>query len=64
MTTGWATQVSIEEICRAATWASPSPFIRNYKLNTYASAEAAFGRRVLQRVHEDWETLAQMTTRP
>lgn len=49
----WATQASLDEICRAAAWASPSPFIRNYKLDKFASAEAAFGRRVLQAVHAD-----------
>lgn len=52
----WATQASLEEVCRAATWSSPSPFIRHYKLDVYASAEAAFGRRVLQRVHVDGGT--------
>lgn len=49
--TAWATQASLAEICRAATWASPSPFVRNYKLDSFASAEASFGRRVLQAVH-------------
>ncbi|XP_060546167.1 uncharacterized protein LOC132711373 [Pantherophis guttatus] len=47
----WATQASLEEICRAAAWASPTPFIRHYRLDWFASAEAAFGRRVLQQVH-------------
>lgn len=46
----WQTQASISDICRAATWSSPSPFIRHYKLDKFASAEAAFGRRVLQQV--------------
>ncbi|XP_034290509.1 uncharacterized protein LOC117675694 [Pantherophis guttatus] len=46
----WSTQASLEEVCRAATWTSPSPFIRHYRLDVYASAEASFGRRVLQRV--------------
>ncbi|XP_070603189.1 uncharacterized protein [Erythrolamprus reginae] len=46
----WSTQASIEDICRAATWAAPTTFIRHYKLDSFASAEAAFGRRVLQRV--------------
>ncbi|XP_058043567.1 uncharacterized protein LOC131200588 [Ahaetulla prasina] len=49
----WATQAPLEEVCRAATWSSPSPFIRHYKLDTYASAEASFGRRVLQSVHDN-----------
>lgn len=47
----WATQASLEEVCRAAAWASPTPFIRHYRLDRFASAEAAFGRRVLQQVH-------------
>ncbi|XP_034257215.1 uncharacterized protein LOC117661313 [Pantherophis guttatus] len=47
----WATQASLEEVCKAATWSTPTPFIRHYRLDAYASADAAFGRRVLQRVH-------------
>ncbi|XP_060537977.1 uncharacterized protein LOC132709142 [Pantherophis guttatus] len=47
----WSTRASIEEICRAAAWTSPSPFVRHYRLDTFASADAAFGRRVLQGVH-------------
>lgn len=47
----WATQALIEDICRAATWTSPSPFIKHYKLDAFASAEAAFRKRVLQKVH-------------
>lgn len=47
----WATQAPLVDICRAATWTSPSPFIRHYKIDKYASAEASFGRRVLQQVH-------------
>lgn len=39
---------SLEAICRAATWASADTFIRHYKIDQAASAEAAFGRRVLQ----------------
>lgn len=27
----WATQASLEEVCRAATWSSPSPFVCHYK---------------------------------
>lgn len=57
-TAAWATQAPIEGICRAVTWSSPSPFIRHYKLEVYASAEALFGCSVLQRVH------ATMRTRP
>ncbi|XP_060546801.1 uncharacterized protein LOC132711537 [Pantherophis guttatus] len=46
----WATQATLEEVCRAATWTSISPFIRHYRVDSFASADAAFGRRVLQEV--------------
>lgn len=46
----WSIQATLEDICRAATWSSPSSFIRHYKLDVYASAKASFGRRVLQQV--------------
>ncbi|XP_060545540.1 uncharacterized protein LOC132711180, partial [Pantherophis guttatus] len=46
----WSTQASVVDICRAATWTSLTPFVRHYKIDTFASAEASFGRRVLQRV--------------
>lgn len=46
----WSTQASLEDICRVAMWASPSLFIRHYKLDVYALAEVAFGWRVLQHV--------------
>ncbi|XP_060539702.1 uncharacterized protein LOC132710196 [Pantherophis guttatus] len=47
----WATQATLEEVCRAAAWMSISPFIRHYRVDSFASAEAAFGWRVLQAVH-------------
>lgn len=46
----WATQASIDEICRAATWSSISSFVRRYRLDVDASANASFRRRVLQSV--------------
>lgn len=46
----WAMPAPLLEICRAATWTSRSLFIKHYKLDQFASAEASFGRRVLQRV--------------
>ncbi|XP_058017525.1 uncharacterized protein LOC131187272 [Ahaetulla prasina] len=46
----WSAQASIDEICRVATWSTPSSFVRHYKVDSYASADAAFGRRVLQTV--------------
>lgn len=33
-------RASVEEICKAAIWSSISTFIRHYKLNTFASANA------------------------
>ncbi|XP_029140096.1 ephrin type-A receptor 7 [Protobothrops mucrosquamatus] len=56
----WSTQASIDEICRAATWSSPSPFVRHYKIDRFAAADASFGRRVLQqkkRLKEDGITV-------
>lgn len=47
----WSTQASLEEVCKAATWISMSPFICRYKVDTFASAEASFSQRVLQAVH-------------
>lgn len=52
-TAAWATQASVLDTCRAAIWTSISPFIWHYKIDTYASAEAPFGRRVLQNVIVD-----------
>lgn len=46
----WATQASVDDICRAATWSSLSSFVRHYRLDLFASADASFGRRVLQSV--------------
>lgn len=46
----WATQAPLQEVCRAATWTSPIPFICHYKIDSFALVEAAFGRWVLQRV--------------
>lgn len=50
LSTSWAIrhQASAEQICRAATWASLHTFTRFYRLHTHASAEAGFGRKVLQ----------------
>ncbi|XP_060549247.1 uncharacterized protein LOC132712297 [Pantherophis guttatus] len=47
----WSTQAPLEEVCRAATWTTISPFVRHYRVDSFASADAAFGRRVLQSVH-------------
>ncbi|XP_060547192.1 uncharacterized protein LOC117673540 [Pantherophis guttatus] len=41
----WSTQASLEEVCKAATWTSIRPFIRNYMLDSFASAEASFSCR-------------------
>lgn len=34
----WATQTSLVEVCRAAAWVSPTPFIHHYKPDSYAFA--------------------------
>lgn len=47
----WATRAPLEEVCRAATWTTVTPFIHHYRVDSFASADAAFGRRVLQAVH-------------
>nr|XP_016849493.1 PREDICTED: uncharacterized protein LOC107982908 [Anolis carolinensis] len=39
--------VSLEDICKAATWSSPSTFVSHYKLDIQAKRDAAFGRAVL-----------------
>ncbi|XP_061443669.1 uncharacterized protein LOC133365571 [Rhineura floridana] len=46
----FATNAPVADICRAAVWSSPHWFIRHYKIDRYASADASFGRRVLQQV--------------
>lgn len=46
----FACQASVDEVYRAAKWTSISTFIRHYKLDKCNSADAAFGRRVLQHV--------------
>lgn len=47
----WATQASVIDICRVATWTSLTSFICHYKVDSFASADVSFGRRVLQTVH-------------
>lgn len=39
---------SLETICKAATWKSVHSFTKHYRIDKMASADAAFGRRVLQ----------------
>ncbi|XP_077141331.1 uncharacterized protein LOC143815058 isoform X1 [Ranitomeya variabilis] len=50
--TSWAerSEVSIEQICKAATWSSPSTFFRHYRLNLASVSDLTFGRRVLEAV--------------
>lgn len=64
ITAAWVTQASVEEICRATTWTSPSPFICHYRLDKYTSAEAAFDRKVLQQVHSVPGSSARTLTLP
>lgn len=44
---------SLETVCRAATWSSVHTFTKHYRVDKRASAEAAFGRVVLQQVLAD-----------
>ncbi|XP_067319635.1 uncharacterized protein C6orf132 homolog [Anolis sagrei] len=39
--------VPLDQICRAATWSTPSTFASHYKLDIHAKKDAAFGRAVL-----------------
>uniref|UniRef100_A0A803J2D4 Tyr recombinase domain-containing protein n=1 Tax=Xenopus tropicalis TaxID=8364 RepID=A0A803J2D4_XENTR len=50
LSTSWAlaNAASTEQICKAATWSSIHTFTKFYKFNVFSSAEAAFGRKVLQ----------------
>lgn len=41
---------SVVKFCKAATWSSDSTFVQHYKLNIFDSADATFGRKVLQQV--------------
>ncbi|XP_053115601.1 uncharacterized protein LOC128329109 [Hemicordylus capensis] len=50
----FSTNAHIQDICRALTWRAPSTFTRHYKLDIYGSAQAVFGRRVLQQVLPAW----------
>ncbi|XP_071989492.1 uncharacterized protein [Engystomops pustulosus] len=52
MSTSWAEKrgASLEQICKAATWASPSTFIKHYRLDLPCSQDLSFGRKVLQAV--------------
>ncbi|XP_041427211.1 uncharacterized protein LOC121396402 [Xenopus laevis] len=52
VSTSWAFRhnASADQICKAATWASLHTFTRFYRLHTHASADAAFGRKVLSAV--------------
>ncbi|XP_041425389.1 uncharacterized protein LOC121395599 [Xenopus laevis] len=46
----WRNSASLDQICRAATWSSVHTFTKFYKIDTFSSAEAAFGRKVLHSV--------------
>ncbi|KAM9329728.1 uncharacterized protein PAF06_005604 [Gastrophryne carolinensis] len=41
-------QASVEQVCKAATWSSVHTFSKFYKVDVRASADAVFGRKVLQ----------------
>ncbi|XP_053138354.1 uncharacterized protein LOC128339002 [Hemicordylus capensis] len=40
----FASNASVLEICKAAVWKNPSTFIKHYKIDLHAAAQAAFGR--------------------
>ena len=46
----WAERyhVPMDQICKAATWASPNTFIKHYRIDVVSSEGSAFGSRVLQ----------------
>ncbi|XP_069835654.1 uncharacterized protein [Dendropsophus ebraccatus] len=50
--TSWAERaaVSIDQICRAATWSTPHTFFRHYRLQLSSTEDLTFGRSVLQAV--------------
>ncbi|XP_069827928.1 uncharacterized protein [Dendropsophus ebraccatus] len=52
VSTSWAEKgdVSLEQICKAATWSSPHTFFRHYRLDLSSTSDISFGRRVLQAV--------------
>ncbi|XP_071967906.1 uncharacterized protein [Engystomops pustulosus] len=52
MSTSWAERrgATLDQICRAATWASQNTFIKHYRLDIPKNKDLAFGRKVLQSV--------------
>lgn len=44
---------SLGDICRVSTWSSAHTFIMHYKVDVATSAEACFGRKIVQKVVED-----------
>ncbi|XP_077138947.1 uncharacterized protein LOC143804593 [Ranitomeya variabilis] len=48
----WAERVgaSLDQICKAATWARVNTFCKHYKLDVLAAHQTSFGRKVLQAV--------------
>ncbi|XP_040276106.1 uncharacterized protein LOC120991344 [Bufo bufo] len=50
VSTSWAerSSVSIDQICRAATWASPSTFYKHYRLQLDSISDLLFGTKVLE----------------
>lgn len=52
LATSWAERagVSVEQICRAATWTSQNTFLRHYRVELLSSQDLAIGRKVLQSV--------------
>ncbi|XP_072003573.1 uncharacterized protein [Engystomops pustulosus] len=52
VSSSWAEfrEVSVNQICQAATWSSPHTFYRHYRLDVAGAQELSFGRRVLSSV--------------
>ncbi|XP_069813158.1 uncharacterized protein [Dendropsophus ebraccatus] len=50
--TSWAERASVtlEQICRTATWSTPHTFFRHYRLQLSSTEDLTFGRRVLHAV--------------
>ncbi|XP_053109124.1 uncharacterized protein LOC128326401 [Hemicordylus capensis] len=46
----FSARAPLEEICKAATWSSTSPFVRHYKIPSFHETQAAVGRTILQKL--------------
>ncbi|CAJ0929554.1 unnamed protein product [Ranitomeya imitator] len=62
VSSSWAENkdISIELICKAATWSSPSTFYRHYRLDLSSASDLAFGRAVLSTQLQQQQMTQQM----